>query len=185
MLKFRTQKERRLWILVAVTVAIIYSTLGFAGTLAAELRDREMVESMWIAGLVVLSVVTLGVGISRPGRMFDAWVIVGVLVVFAMILPRAGVGAEERTHLFEYGLVGVLVFHALNERFSGRKSAGFVVVAAILSTAVLGLIDELLQFAIPNRGFEFVDVAFNALAGAAAVVTVTAISAMRKRLARD
>ena len=68
MQRFTSTRERRLWFAALAVVVAIYSTLGLAGTFAALLRERDLVESFWITGLIILVGVTLGIGLTkRPG----------------------------------------------------------------------------------------------------------------------
>ena len=74
----------------------IYSTLGLAAIVGSGLK-------------------------TRPGRA-EVWVALGVTAVYGMLVIRMGVSPEERTHLFEYSIVGVLIYNALSERSeNGRR----------------------------------------------------------------
>jgi hypothetical protein len=81
----------------------------------------------------------------------EVWVAVAVAAVYAMIPVRSGVGAMERTHLFEFGLLAVFLYEALAERklhSGGVRLPGLV---AILATTVFGWLDEAVQALIPAR----------------------------------
>jgi hypothetical protein len=46
----------------------------------------------------------------------------GVTAVYGMVVVRMEIGPAERTHLFEYGLLAVLIYQALTERLGhGRR----------------------------------------------------------------
>ena len=65
-----------------------------------------------------------------------------------------------RVHLAEYGLLGILFLRALP---LGNGAAPYA--AAVLATAVTGLGDEVVQHFLPNRVFDWYDVALNSAAG--------------------
>ena len=164
---FRTRRERRLWLLTLIVVAAIYSTLGLAGTLADELRNRDLLDGVSVVAFLILFVSIAATGLDRhPGR-YEIWVGAGIVAVYGLVLIRIGI-PEERTHLFEYGLVAVLIFEALSERLRGPQQASVpgwkIGATAIAITSTLGLIDEGIQALLPNRVFDMRDVGFNVLA---------------------
>lgn len=178
---FTSDRERRLWLWVVAAVLAIYASLGLAGTLAAELRARNLLTVSFIIGFVLVLVAIAWSGVKRrPGKR-EIWVGVGVAAAYVMVLVRMGMNPEERTHLFEYGLVAVLVHQALVER---RRNGGRVRAPALLAvvvTALLGWIDEGIQALLPNRVYDLVDVARNALAGVMAIAATLALSRARRR----
>ena len=76
----------------------------------------------------------------------------------------------ERSHMFEYGLLAILIYEALKERQANGKKIKYPVLSAILLGGTVGLIDELVQIFIPFRVFDFVDIIFNYLACALGVI---------------
>jgi len=173
--KFASVRERRLWIWTALVVAAIYSTLGLAGKLAGFLRDRGRLDLTFFVCFLIVVVAIAASGLLRRPGWREIWVIVGTVAVYATVVLRTGIGPEERTHLFEYGLVAVLIQQALLER---RRRGGRVrapALLAIAATAVLGWLDEGIQAVLPSRVYDIRDVGFNALA---AIMSVTAGSAL-------
>ena len=71
---------------------------------------------------------------------------------------------EERTHLFEYGIVAVLIYQALSERARNGRRVRAPAVLALVATVALGWIDEGLQALIPNRVYDNFDVVRNSVA---------------------
>ncbi|MDH3733398.1 MAG: VanZ family protein [Gemmatimonadota bacterium] len=173
---FTSRRERRLWFWALAVVVAIYSTLGLAGTLVSVLGDRT-VGFGWFWGFIVLVAAIAWSGWTRrPGR-FELWVGVGVTAAYAMAFFRLGLGPAERTHLFEYGLVAVLIHQALLERRSNGRPVPVPGIIAIGVTVLLGWVDESIQWLLPNRVYDIVDVGFNALA---ALMSVTASSALAR-----
>ena len=178
---FTSVRERRLWALTLVVVVTVYSTLGLARTLSDTLRDRGLFDSFFIWGflLIAAAVVTLGLR-TRPGIAQIA-VAVGIVGVYLMLFARLGI-PEERTHLFEYGLIAVLIYLALTERRSHGRSVPAPAALAVVVTALLGWLDEAIQFILPGRVYDLRDVGFNALAGLMAVVATLALGWARRRV---
>ena len=183
--RFSSDRERRLWLWVAVVVVAIYSTLGLAGTLAEVLRNHELLGTAYFA-LWVLMIVTIAASALRrkPGRR-EIWVGLGVLVVYGMAFLRMGITPEERTHLFEYGLVAVLIHQALLERRARGRVVRAPAALAVLATALLGWLDEGIQAILPNRVYDLRDAGFNALAALMAVAASSVLARARRRDASD
>jgi VanZ family protein len=176
---FTSVQERRLWLWALAAVIAIWSTLGLAGSIADMLRDRRILEvTFFYAFLALLAVIACAAVLRRPGpREFFAGL--GVAAVYLMAALR--LGNVERTHLFEYGLVSVLIYHALCERRRGGREVPMPAVVAILAAAFLGFLDEGIQSLLPNRVYDLIDVGFNALAATMTVVA-TLVLAWARRL---
>ena len=164
---FSSNRERRLWFALGVVLVGIYATLGQAPAIAAALRERNQLAGGLIFALIVLLLVSPIFFIKkRPGRAEIA-VGVGILVVYLMAYFRIGVAAlelEERTHLFEYGLVAALIHEALLERRENGRRVPAPAVLALLISILLGWFDEGIQSILPNRVYDIVDVGFNSIA---------------------
>ena len=61
--RFTTRRERSLWILTAAVVVAIYSTLGLATTLAEELTNRDLMDSISALGFLVVFAAVLLFGV--------------------------------------------------------------------------------------------------------------------------
>ena len=172
---FNSPRERRLWTWTAVVVVGIYSSLGLARTLADQLRDRDLVDGVFVFafGIAVVAVAEVGLR-ARPGGL-ELGVFLGVVAVYLMVFARMGI-PEERTHLFEYGIVTVLIHEALRERAANGRGGCAAALLAIGIGSALGVLDELIQGILPTRVFDPVDLGFNVLA---AVMAVSASSSLR------
>ncbi len=178
---FTSDRERRLWLWCLVVLVAIFSTLWLAGTIAQWL-DRWVIDNSFFACWLLLMIAIVASGLkSKPGHV-EMWVILGTTAVYGMLFFRMVITPAERTHLFEYGLVGVFVYHALKERKKNDGRVPLPALMAILITALLGTIDESIQALIPNRIFDPIDIAFNAIAGLMSVLASMAIGwAQQKR----
>ncbi len=181
---FTSKRERRLWIATVAVVIAIYSTLGLAGRITSELIRQDILGNIFFAFFVIVVAAILASGLIRRPGWREIWVIVGIVAVYGTVLLRMEVAPAERTHLFEYGLVAVLIHQALLERRQNGAQVFSPAVLAVVITALLGWVDEGIQWALPNRVYDIVDVGFNALAGLMAVVSSVALSWARQRVVR-
>ena len=118
----------------------------------------------------------VGSGIKRrPGRR-EIWVALGVTAVYGMAMLRMGGSPEERTHLFEYGIVAVLIYQALAERGRNGRRVPVPAALALVTAVLLGWLDEGIQALLPNRVYDTFDVASNSLAALIAIGANVAVS---------
>ena len=141
---FSSRRERRLWLWTLAVAVAIYSTLGLAGTLAAELRKYGLLDASTL-GLFALfllgaTILTLGLRVRPSG--IEIAVMFGVAFAYLLLILRSTYLPEERTHLMEYGVVGVFIHAALAERAIGRAGAFRLArrcLPSFLPTAALGV----------------------------------------------
>jgi VanZ family protein len=84
---------------------------------------------------------------------------------------------EEAVHLLEYGILGLLLYRALTDRIPDPT----VYVAAILIGILVGTVDELIQWLVPGRFWDFRDIVLN---GGAVTLVQIAIWRLDKRPAK-
>ena len=182
---FTSLREKHLWLWALALVIAIYATLGLAGTLADVLRDRNLLDASFGFGLLVVVAVIIGSGIRRKPGKREFWVAAGVVTVYGFAILRMGIGPEERTHLIEYGIVAVLVYQALLERRRNGRDVWYPALLAIVSTSLVGVVDELIQAVLPNRVFDIRDMGFNALAALMAVTGSAIVAGVRGKGAKN
>lgn len=181
---FTSAQERRLWLWSLVAVTAIYSTLGLAGTLEGLVRDERLVgNSMFVAFCILIGVIAWSGLQKRPGP-YEIWVGLGIVVVYAMAFFRMETSPAHRTHLVEYSVVAVLIYQALLERRRNGRRVTKPAVLAICVTILIGCLDEGIQWLLPNRVFDPVDIGFNAGAAAGAVGASLALANARRWGAR-
>lgn len=158
-----SKREQRLWAWTAAVLVAIYATLGPVAELAAALRERNLLRVASTAVLLVVVAVLVVPWIKkRPGRR-EIGAAIGIAAVYLTTLIRLPV-PEARSHLFEYGLVGILIYQALVERRRNGRRVPAPAFMALVITVLLGWLDEGIQFFLPNRTYDLVDVGFNAVA---------------------
>ena len=175
-------RQRRLWTAAAGLLLAIYASLYSVRPLAEWLRDRNLLRVAIIGLFLVVAAVILRWCLARsPG-----WREIGTLALFATLYLLALWPVrmpEERFHLLEYGLLAGLIYAALLER--RRPGAGMrwsvkSAALAVLATAVAGWVDEGIQYLLPNRHYDWLDVGLNLLAGVLAVGALAALAEARR-----
>jgi len=177
--RFTSDRERRLWLWTGAVVFVIYATLGPVAELAAALRSRNLLR-ITSGGFLIVAV---GVGAflwakTRPGRR-EIGAALGVAMVYLTAYLRIPV-PEARSHLFEYGLVAMLIYHALSERRRNGRHVPVPGLIAVVAASLLGWIDEGIQAFLPNRSYHLFDVGFNALAASMAILATMLLEWMRR-----
>ena len=88
---------------------------------------------------------------------------------------------SPRTGCAEDGRVGVFIHAALAERVRQGRRVPLPRVIAVLATAALGVVDEGIQWLLPDRVFDPIDMLFSFLAGATSVAAVVVLAWARRR----
>ncbi len=161
----------RRWLPVLLWVAVIYTTIPFVRVLREWYVARW--DPLWIGLAVAVVLVAAGaVAVTlrkreagRSRRWDTVWVIVvtTVFVIWSLSLRRS---PEEAVHFLEYGLLAVLLHRALRPTIGG----GLLFIAAMLSGALIGTVDEIIQWISPSRYWDWRDLTLNGGAGALAQV---------------
>lgn len=181
---FTSRRERLLWFCALAVVAAIYSTLGLAGTLVEALRERDLLPTALLVLMLLTVAAIVGSGLKRrPGRR-EVWVALGVTAVYAMAVVRMGGSVAERTHLFEYGIVAVLIYQALSERSGNGRRVRAPALLALVATILLGWLDEGLQALIPNRVYDNFDVVRNSVAALIGISGSVTVGWLNERVGR-
>ncbi|MDL1958603.1 MAG: VanZ family protein [Deltaproteobacteria bacterium] len=149
------------WVLLCAYIFLIYSTLGLVKSWSEILSKHGLIQN--ITRLTVALFVFLSIawgwqdasGKQRLGRVG-----IGILLVAGALLVNF---PEERIHLVEYGLIGLMLGWALAgiSRWPEWWPLGVVLVWMV------GLGDELIQAVLPNRVYDVRDIVLNGLAGMA------------------
>jgi len=98
---------------------------------------------------------------SADNRAMRVFLLVNVGLAYGLFLKFLGKIPIERIHLLEYGLLAMLAKRAADYRMG---SALAYIFSAFL-VADIGLGDELIQWVLPDRYFDWRDVMTNAVSG--------------------
>ncbi|MBF0283042.1 MAG: VanZ family protein [Magnetococcales bacterium] len=159
----------RPWLPVVFYTALVYATLPLTPWIFAKL-DRLLghaeVDRMFNIGLSALVGGVIYLLWHQSWRQRLAIVLpVGAVGAVALMMEKA----SERGHIPIYAVLGLLVCRAFSRV---RREPLHPVLAWLwptLITAALGVTDELIQRVLPNRYFDWKDIAVNAMSGALGV----------------
>ena len=147
------------WGLLCAYIFLIYSTLGLVRSWSEILSKHGLIQNitrLTVALFVFLSIAWGWQEASRKQRL--GRVGIGILLVAGALLVNF---PEERIHLVEYGLIGLMLGWALagTSRWPEWWPLGMALVWMV------GLGDELIQAVLPNRVYDVRDILLNGLAG--------------------
>ena len=152
-------------------VAVIYTTIPFVRGL------REWYVARWdpawiglsVAMILTISAVAILWSLSRGRQGLShsnlLW-IVGVAVVFVWWTLSLRRSPEETVHFLEYGVLAILLHRALRP----TMGTDLVFITAVLMGALIGTVDEIIQWVSPSRFWDWRDLLLNGGAGALAQV---------------
>ena len=133
----------------------------------------------WLAIILVLSTI-LWYGVRTKASKLEIGIWIGIVAIYLLVFLRMA-SPEERSHLIEYSVLAIFIHEALKER---KRSGGQVARPAWLAlgiTVLVGLLDECIQLAMPNRVFDPFDIFFNTLAASLAIGCSESFTWLRKK----
>ncbi len=151
------------WAWVAAYTLLLYTTIPFARGWQLFLQnlfgqDFSVVINMLLAGVGLL---TVGWFVRRM-HGFHRWFFLSVVLLSMGSVSQIEL-PEERFHVVGYAVLGYLIARAATQSLTGV----LFFITVLLVGFLIGLGDELIQGALPNRVFDWRDVAMN---GAGVVV---------------
>jgi len=87
--------------------------------------------------------------------------LLGLTGVYIYLTLKLWNSPVEVTHFLEYGLLSILVFRALNHHIKDKSiyfSSAFIIL-------IIGTLDEIIQWIVPGRVWNFKDIKLNLLSG--------------------
>jgi arylsulfatase A-like enzyme/VanZ family protein len=173
-------EHTKLWGIVAVYTGFIYATLSVApelwGTLFRMTQGRiNYVVPVIAAGFAVwvpFRIASLRLGIAA---VFST---IGIAVVYVSLLTWLSQSPAERFHLAEYGLLSLLTYRA--SRLD--RDHGKAVVFGFIVAFVLGTGDEMIQWSLPTRVFEWKDIWLNVLSSGLGMALVVTLNSSGRRV---
>jgi len=105
----------------------------------------------------IVYVLVFRLKIRSPSNYLWLSAVAALYVYFTLKLWRA---PEEAVHFLEYGLLGFFLFRALSLSIRDKG----IYLTALLIGSLIGIFDEILQWMMPGRYWDFRDAGLNALA---------------------
>ena len=179
-IKITSKKERKLWISALVVLIAIYATLFLGGQFIDLMIERRIIEQSTFYLFILLILAFIVSGWKSSGKRLEYWIYAGVIAVYGMALFRMDITTAERSHMFEYGLLSILIYEALIERKLNGENVKIPVLTSILGAGTIGLLDECIQYCISYRVFDIIDIGFNYLASAFGVLTSIGVRKLKR-----
>jgi hypothetical protein len=160
----RIPAEARAWLAVALWSLSIFGAVPLARAIQAFV-DAHFGRALFgwtVIAAVAAGALAAGASVARRRRSLRelaphlAW-LAAVAAVFTAYTVALWRNPEEALHFVQYGVLGILLHLALRHRL---RDAGIYVAAAALG-AVVGILDETLQWLVPQRFWALRDVWLN------------------------
>jgi len=159
------------WVLLATCTSLIYVTLPMAPSFYQSIQGytsgmfRLYINSVFLViGIGTVGYLSLA---SISGKMWRYLSLMGITLGYGFFLATTEL-PSERIHFLEYGLLSWPLMMALKHHFSGPN----LLLVAGLIISLLGFIDEVIQWILPNRYFELKDVGMNTAGGLLGILLV-------------
>lgn len=163
------------WLWLVLFTLFVYATLPVGPQVW---RWFTATSSFWsnngaVVGLLVVGAGAVGIAVRRARLTPRSWAVgVAIALTYALCLRFVNLTPAEKTHFIYYGFLGFLAHNAMRQ----HVERGALYAGGIALVAVIGLGDELIQYALPGRVFEWKDVGLNALSGALATAIVAQLA---------
>ncbi|MGH6946073.1 MAG: VanZ family protein, partial [Kiloniellales bacterium] len=159
-----SEKEWLSWLYVVLWSLFVFSMAPLARSLQAVVADYAGPEIYLY--IVIATVLAAGAALAlhlrrslrgTPGSYLWLAFFAAIFVGYTLSLRHS---ASETLHFIEYGVLGFLLFRALSHRV---RDWGIYLAAAILG-AIVGTIDEAIQWLTPRRYWALADIRLNVTA---------------------
>ncbi|MEE2752823.1 MAG: VanZ family protein, partial [Candidatus Latescibacterota bacterium] len=166
-------EHTKLWGIVAIYTGLIYVTLSIAPELWGNLFRLTHGRINYIVPVIAVGFslwVMFRIASLKLGIVAVICTVV-IAAVYVSLMTWLSQSPAERFHLAEYGLLSLLTYRASRLDLDHAKA----VVFGLLVASVLGTGDEMIQWTLPTRVFEWKDVwlnVFSSCLGMALVVTL-------------
>ena len=152
------------WFWVALCALAIFFTVPLARTIqrfvydkwGSELFGYTVLTSTGIVFFLALYILFFRLKIRSVLNYIWIFVIGCLYVYFTLRLWEI---PEEAVHFLEYGLLGFFIFNALKLKIKDKT----IFITAFLIGCLIGIFDEILQWTVKERFWDFRDVGLNAL----------------------
>lgn len=154
------------WALVAVWTLFIYTTIPIARGIQTWVTENwtRAAFSWFVYACIAIAFAAAIFHFKRRAEPLSRrqWVLLCSLsAVFAWGTWLLRENAEEALHFVQYGVLSLFLYRAYAYRYGDR---GVFACAALLG-AILGTLDEIIQWVVPRRFFDFRDIFINAISG--------------------
>ena len=153
--------KKRLWVLISIYILFIYVSLPFFPAFIKVLRSFISKELLNILSLVVSVLFFLLLSLWIYKKKYKAnhfLLIISPLLLLTYLSLSLDVWVE-RIHFIEYAVLGLLISRAVNL----RTLHGIIATCCLI--ILIGVVDEIIQWFLPNRVGDMRDVIMNSVGG--------------------
>jgi len=153
--------KNRLWVLIIIYVLFIYVSLPFFPAFISTLRSLISKESLNLLSLVLSISFFLLLSVWIYNKKYKAkqfLLIISPLLLLTYLSLSLDVWVE-RIHFIEYAVLGLLISRAVNV----RTLHGIIYTGCLVT--LIGAVDEIIQWFLPNRVGDMRDVFMNSVGG--------------------
>lgn len=180
---FTSRREKQYWQYTGLVLLAILSTLMFGHPLLGIFGSQNVQAVIFVLGMLLTGTTILIYGLkTRPGRT-EVVIWIGFAAVYLMLFLRLGL--PERSHLMEYSVLAIFIHLALVERAKQGKKVPAPALLAFGLTLLTGVLDEGVQYFLPDRVFDPYDIMFNAFAAFAAIGSGMLLRWIRRKMSRS
>ena len=153
--------KNRLWVLIIIYVLFIYVSLPFFPAFISILRGFISKELLNLLSLVLSISFFLVLSVWIYNMKYKAkqfLIIISPLLLLTYLSLSLDVWVE-RLHFIEYAVLGLLISRAVNVRTLHE------IIATCCLITLIGVLDEIVQWFLPNRVGDLRDVTMNSFGG--------------------
>jgi len=153
--------KNRLWVLIIFYVLFIYVSLPFFPAFISTLRDFISKEALNLLSLVLSISFFLLLSVWIYNKKYKAkqfLLIISPLLLLTYLSLSLDVWVE-RIHFIEYSVLGLLISCAIDV----RTLLGIIYTGCLIT--LIGAVDEIIQWFLPNRVGDMRDVFMNSVGG--------------------
>ena len=180
MLTFKNTVEKRYWLYATIVYLLILVSLVLGTPFQKWLWGQDVQAVLFLLGMLLTGITIIVFGLKLRPKSPELILWLGFATIGVMLIFR--LGAPERSHLMEYGILAIFIYKAFAERLGVEKSFLVVGMLAFLTTSFLGILDEGIQYFVPQRVFDPEDILFNMLAAFMAVAGSLILHWVRRKL---
>ncbi|MGC6422658.1 MAG: VanZ family protein [Flavobacteriaceae bacterium] len=172
--------EQYYWRCSALVALLIFATLFVGSPLQQWWTDQNSHAAVFLLSMLLIGTSVLMGGLSLRDR-WEIWALrLGLGAVFIMFLLR--LSASERSHIIEYCILTYCVYKAFETRYKTAQEPKWVGLMTGLCCIAVGLIDEGVQYGLPQRVGSWEDVMFDSGAVVLTLATLALLKNARKWL---
>jgi len=161
--------KKSIWIIIAIYIFLIYSTLSVTPLIWNFLYTFLEQKFLNIVVNIIFIIITFFILyflikkkkfyflIKKKKSKICFFFLLIFLFLILLLITRIEKPAE-RIHFLEYGILGALIFKATGEKVKQN-------IFAIILLFIIAVIDELIQYMLPNRVGDIKDIVMNITGG--------------------